>query len=247
MSMSQLVGILPPGVENLTAADLVARVAERLGPRVALASSLSAEDQVLTDMLCRAVPGARVFTLDTGRLPQETYDTIAATNERYGIRIKMLFPGRHDVEELVAEAGPNLFYASVAARKRCCHVRKVVPLQRELATLDAWITGLRREQAVTRRGVQSAEWDEANGLMKLNPLANWTEEHVWAYIREHGVPYNALHDQGYRSIGCAPCTRPIGKDEDVRAGRWWWEEPAHKECGLHVGRGKLAKAAQEPA
>jgi len=239
--MTELVGELQNAWAGLGPQDLLERAVERFGPRTALATSLAAEDQVVTDMLCRVRAKPRIFTLDTGRLPQETYDTIAATNARYGIRIRILFPDRHDVEELAADDGPNLFYGSVAARKRCCQVRKVAPLQRELATLDAWITGLRREQALTRRTIQRIEWDEANGLVKVNPLADWTEEQVWAYIHVHDVPYNRLHDEGYRSIGCAPCTRPVEPGDDVRAGRWWWETPEQKECGLHVQGGRLVR------
>jgi len=239
--MNELVEELQSEWAGLGPQGLLERAVERFGPRAALATSLAAEDQVVTDMLCRACATPRIFTLDTGRLPQETHDTIAATNARYGIRIRVLFPDRHDVEELVADGGPNLFYGSVAARKRCCHVRKVVPLQRELATLDAWITGLRREQALTRRAIEPIAWDEANGLVKVSPLADWTEEQVWAYIHVHDVPYNRLHDEGYRSIGCAHCTRPVEPGDDVRAGRWWWETPEQKECGLHAQGGRLVR------
>ena len=225
--------------ERLDAQQLVAFAVERWGDGVALASSLGAEDQVVTDMLCRVSTAPRIFSLDTGRLPEETCDTIAATNRRYGIRIKLLFPDREAVEAMVSEGGPNLFYESVESRKRCCAVRKVVPLKGELATLDAWMTGLRREQAVTRAAIERVEWDEANGLIKLNPLADWTEKQVWDYVRSHEIPHNRLHDQGYRSIGCAPCTRPVEPGQDVRAGRWWWEDPEHKECGLHLQGGRL--------
>jgi phosphoadenosine phosphosulfate reductase len=225
---------------------LLAHVVKHFGDRVALASSLGAEDQVLTDMLCRISPQARIFTLDTGRLPQETYDLIDATRKRYGIQIEVLFPDRTDVEELVSRRGVNLFHASVEDRKACCHARKVIPLRRKLATLDAWITGLRREQSVTRQEIAVVEWDETNGLFKFNPLLDWTTEQVWDYIRRHGVPYNKLHDRGYPSIGCAPCTRAVAPGEDLRAGRWWWEQPEHKECGLHVVDGKTARKGGKP-
>ncbi|MFA6600571.1 MAG: phosphoadenylyl-sulfate reductase [Candidatus Omnitrophota bacterium] len=201
--------------------------------RIALASSLAAEDQVLTDMVLKARPGSRIFTLDTGRLPQETYRVIEATAERYSFRYEVLFPDTGAVEKMVSENGPNLFYASRENRQLCCRVRKVEPLRRQLAGLDAWICGLRRDQAVTRAEVSKIEWDEANGLVKINPLADWTAEDVWNYIHAHNVPYNALHDQGYPSIGCAPCTRAVKLGEDARAGRWWWERPDQKECGLH--------------
>jgi phosphoadenosine phosphosulfate reductase len=226
---------------GLSAEEILAWAAKRLGCRIALASSLGAEDQVLTDMIARHGLPIAIFTLDTGRLPQETYDLLDATRERYGIKIEVLFPDRADVEAMVHSKGVNLFYHSAEDRKACCRVRKVIPLRRKLASLDAWITGLRREQAVTRQEVQTAEWDEANGLVKINPLADWTADQVWDYIRRNDVPYNALHDRGYPSIGCAPCTRAVAPDEDVRSGRWWWEEPRHKECGLHVVDGQLVR------
>ncbi len=221
--------------DGLSAKDLVALSIRRFGDRVALASSMGVEDQVLTHMLCACSPSPRVFTLDTGRLPEETYDTISATNERFGIRVKILFPDRVDVERMVNEEGPNLFRRNVGFRKRCCRVRKVAPLRRELSTLSAWITGLRREQAVTRTDVAPVSWDEGNLLVKICPLAEWSTDQVWEYARAHAVPVNALHEKGYPSIGCAPCTRPAGADEDLRAGRWWWETPEHRECGLHQG------------
>lgn len=223
---------------DLDTQALLALVLGRYGRRVALASSLGAEDQVLTDMLWRISPSASVFTLDTGRLPQETYDAIDAVRSRYGLAVEVLFPRREAVEALVAEGGVNLFYRSVEARKHCCHVRKVEPLGRKLATLDAWFTGLRREQAVTRGEVARVEWDAANGLIKINPLADWTGEQVWDYVRTHDVPVNALHAAGYPSIGCLPCTRAVAPGEDIRAGRWWWEQPEHKECGLHPLTGR---------
>lgn len=211
---------------------------QAFGPRkMALATSFGAEDQVLTDMISRMVdekPG--IFTLDTRRLPQETLDTMAATRARYGVEIEVLFPDPAAVEAMSAAHGPDLFYKSVELRKLCCGVRKVEPLRRKLGTLKAWICGLRRDQAVTRAAVSKVEWDEANGLVKINPLADWSEAEVWAYIRERQVPYNQLHDQGYPSIGCAPCTRAVKPGEDARAGRWWWESPEHKECGLHARR-----------
>lgn len=206
-------------------------------PDIALASSFGVEDVVLIDLWWRISPEVRVFTLDTGRLPEETYALMDRIRERYGIAIESYFPGREAVETLERERGFYSFRRSVEERKQCCHIRKVEPLRRALASLRAWVTGLRREQAVTRAGVAVVEWDTAHGLVKVNPLAQWTESKVWAYIREHAVPYNALHDRGYPSIGCAPCTRAILPGEDIRAGRWWWERPEHKECGLHVESG----------
>lgn len=200
---------------------------------VGLASSLGIEDQVLTDMICRIDASTRIFTLDTGRLFPETYSLIERTNMTYGIRIEVFFPDFRSVEKMVAQHGMNLFYESIEKRRLCCHVRKLEPLKRAFAGLKVWICGLRREQSVTRAGDRLVEWDEANGLLKVNPLIDWTEEQTWDYIRCQSVPYNKLHDQGFPSIGCQPCTRAVKPGEDVRAGRWWWEDPAHKECGLH--------------
>ncbi len=222
--------------------EILSWALNHFGPdKVALASSLGAEDQVLTDMLLSINPRARIFTLDTGRLPQETYDTIAETMNRYSMNFEILFPDTTNVEVMESEHSPNLFYNSIENRKLCCHVRKIEPLQRKLKTLDAWICGLRREQAVTRSSIEVIEWDDSNGLVKLNPLAEWTEQAIWDYISEQNVPYNKLHDQGYPSIGCAPCTRAVKPGEDLRAGRWWWETPDSKECGLHMIDGKLAR------
>jgi phosphoadenosine phosphosulfate reductase len=177
----------------------------------------------------------RVFTLDTGRLNQETYDCMDAIRERYGIQIEVFFPDSNGVEKMVRENGLNLFYNSVELRKLCCGVRKVEPLNRALKGLDAWMTGLRREQAVTRADVRRIELDEDHGnIIKINPLVDWSYGDVWDYIRRKSVPYNRLHKQGYPSIGCAPCTRAVKPGEDLRAGRWWWENPNAKECGLHV-------------
>jgi phosphoadenosine phosphosulfate reductase len=221
-------------VERMSAQDVVRFVHERFGRKAALSSSFGAEDMVLIDMLMKVDRNARIFTLDTGRLPQETYNVIDATRERYGATIEVFFPQADAVQSMVAQHGMNLFYESIENRKLCCGVRKMEPLRRALSSLDAWMTGLRREQSVTRTDVHTIEWDESNQLVKVNPLADWTHADVWAYIREHNVPYNALHDRGYPSIGCAPCTRAVQAGEHERAGRWWWEHPDTKECGLHV-------------
>lgn len=205
------------------------------GEKIAFASSLGAEDQVLTRMIMEANPSAVIFTLDTGRLPQETYDLMSLTMARYGFKYRILFPRTEAVEELYKD-GSNLFYDSIEQRKKCCHVRKMEPLARALQGLEAWICGLRRAQSVTRSGIFEVEWDENNRLVKINPLAGWPEELVWTYIREHRIPYNKLHDLGYPSLGCAPCTRAVKPGEDIRSGRWWWESPEQKECGLHAGR-----------
>lgn len=243
--MNEIVQKIIEDTRDASAQELLAYAVERFGDKVALASSMSCEDQVVTDMLCGLTSTPRIFTLDTGRLPQETYDVIDATNRKYSLKIKMLFPDREQVEQMVNNCGPNLFYESIDARKRCCRIRKVEPLVKELATLDAWITGLRREQSVTRRELQRVEWDQGNSLIKFNPLADWTAEQVWQYIGEHDLPYNKLHDQGYPSIGCAPCTRPVAEGEDPRSGRWWWEQPEHKECGLHAVDGKLRRKEKQ--
>ncbi|MBF0123541.1 MAG: phosphoadenylyl-sulfate reductase, partial [Candidatus Omnitrophica bacterium] len=205
---------------------------------IALASSLGAEDQMLTDMLITLEPEASVFTIDTGRLPQETHDLMERTSEYYGLRYQILYPDMTELDPLIAQHGPDLFYKSVDLRKACCHARKVISLQKKLATLKAWICGLRRDQAVTRGALNKVEWDDANGLVKVNPLVDWTETQVWEYIKKNNVPYNRLHDAGYPSIGCAPCTRAVKPGEDIRAGRWWWEHADHKECGLHGRRKK---------
>jgi phosphoadenosine phosphosulfate reductase len=224
-------------------AEGAVREAFRILPagRLVLASSLSLEDQVLTHLVCAVHAKPRIFTLDTGRLFPETYDTMEQTRQRYGFRYEVLAPDTRELEEMVHTDGPNLFYRSVECRKMCCAVRKIGPLRRVLATADAWMCGLRREQSVTRQAAQKIEWDEAFGLCKINPLADWTEPQVWQYIRENRIPYNVLHDHGYPSIGCAPCTRPVQPGEDIRTGRWWWESPEHKECGLHIRDGKIVR------
>ncbi|KAB2871923.1 MAG: phosphoadenylyl-sulfate reductase [Bacteroidales bacterium] len=201
--------------------------------KIALASSMGAEDQVLTDMIVKIDPSTKIFTLDTGRLFPETYELIEKTSLRYKINVQVYFPNSEQVEQMVSEKGINLFFHSIENRKECCHVRKIEPLKRAFKGLDVWICGLRREQSTTRTSNQLVEWDEANGLIKLNPLIDWNEQQVWDYIKQNSVPYNVLHDKGFPSIGCQPCTRAIFPGEDVRAGRWWWENPETKECGLH--------------
>ena len=201
--------------------------------RIALASSMGAEDQVLTAMISAIDKTTRIFTLDTGRLFPETYDLIDKTNQFFGISIEVFFPDHTMVEQMVTKKGVNLFYHSIENRKECCHVRKIEPLKRAFSNLDIWVCGLRKDQSITRFNSRMIEWDEPNGLIKLNPLINWTEKQVWEYIKQHQIPYNSLHDQGFPSIGCQPCTRAIKPGEDIRAGRWWLEQPEHKECGLH--------------
>lgn len=213
--------------------EILAYFLEEYKGQIALASSLGIEDQVLTAMICGICPTTKIFTLDTGRLFPETYSLIERTNLTYGIKIQLYFPDYHRVEAMVAEHGVNLFYESIEKRRMCCHIRKLEPLKRAFGELKVWICGLRHDQSVTRTENRTVEWDEQNGLLKVNPLIDWSEQRVWEYIRAHGVPYNKLHDQGFPSIGCQPCTRAVKPGEDIRAGRWWWEDPEHKECGLH--------------
>jgi phosphoadenosine phosphosulfate reductase len=201
--------------------------------KVAFSTSMGAEDQAITKMIADVDKTADIFTLDTGRLFPETYDLMDVTAKKYDITIRVMFPDAARVEEMVNKKGINLFYDSIENRKLCCHIRKIEPLKRAFAGLDAWICGLRREQSVTRKDLKLVEWDENNGLIKVNPLIDWTEAELWAYIRSNHIPYNKLHDQGFPSIGCQPCTRAILPGEDVRAGRWWWENPESRECGLH--------------
>jgi phosphoadenosine phosphosulfate reductase len=222
----QLAGAVPAAV--------LAWAVEVFAGRLVLGSALGAEDQVLVQMIASAELSIPVFTLDTGRLFPECHDLMAQTEARYGIRIQVFCPEAAAVEALVAEHGPTVFRQSVALRQRCCAVRKLQPLRRALAGKAAWVCGLRGTQSVTRAEVQVVEWDGANGLYRICPLAHWTEADVWSYIRTQQVPYNPLHDRGYPSLGCACCTRPIVAGEGVRAGRWWWEAPEHKECGLHL-------------
>ena len=203
------------------------------GNKIALSSSLGLEDQVLTDMMLKINKSANIFTLDTGRLFPETYSLLDKTNIHYGIKIRVYFPDFRRVEEMVSADGINLFYESIEKRKLCCRLRKLEPLSRAFTGLDAWICGLRREQSVTRHDMQLVEWDETNHLIKINPLIDWTEKQVWDYIHEHHVPYNSLHNDGFPSIGCQPCTRAVNVGDDARSGRWWWEAPEHRECGLH--------------
>ena len=228
-------------IDTLTAPEILRWALGQFHPRIAFASSFGAEDVVLIDMLARIRPDARIVTLDTGRLHEETYDVMERIRRRYGVRIESVFPEHAAVERLERDKGLYSFRASVADRVECCRIRKVEPLKRALAGLEAWITGLRRQQSVTRGAVVKVEADPMFGLLKINPLADWTEEQVWDYIRKHDVPFNALHDRGFPSIGCSPCTRAIAPGENARAGRWWWEQPDSKECGLHG-----AKVAAEP-
>lgn len=232
---------------NMSAQELIQWALDEFGPsKLTLASSLGAEDQVLTELLVSTYAQARVFTLDTGRQFQENYDVMQASQDKYGFSYEVCFPELEAVQALVQDKGPNLFYQSIEDRKACCEVRKMAPLRKVLATADCWITGLRAEQSVTRTDMQAVEWDANFGLYKINPLILWSEQDVWDYIKTQEIPYNALHDQGFPSIGCAPCTRAVAEGEDIRAGRWWWELPEQKECGLHFVDGKMVRTKDLP-
>ncbi len=222
------------GMDNKSAEEVLKWAMDTFHPKIGLASSFGAEDVVMIDLMVKLRKDAKIFTLDTGRLNQETYDVMDAIRDKYDIEIEIYFPDQKEVEEMVRERGLNLFYNTVENRKLCCEVRKVHPLNRALSKLDAWITGLRRDQVATRAITKKIEIDSAHGnILKLNPIADWSWETVWDYIKKNDVPYNKLHDKGFPSIGCEPCTRAIRPGEDLRAGRWWWEQDANKECGLH--------------
>ncbi len=221
--------------EGATAETVLRWALERFGDRLVIASSFGLEDVVLIDMAAGLSDDIRVFTLDTGRLHQATYDLMDRVRNRYELDIEVMFPEAGAVQAMVRASGLNLFYDSISNRKRCCHARKLEPLARALGACDAWVTGLRREQNVTRAETPVVELDAAHGsIVKVSPLADWSSEQVWEYVRENRVPYNALHDAGYPSIGCEPCTRPVKPGEDARSGRWWWENAETRECGLHL-------------
>jgi phosphoadenosine phosphosulfate reductase len=237
LSDSVLAEVRAGALEGASAERIIEWGFDRFSPRIALSASFgSPEGLVILDLMHRVDPArTRVFTIDTGRLYQQTYNLIDRVRDRYGIEVEIWFPSPERVQEMVREKGMNLFYESIENRRLCCHVRKVEPLGRALAGLDAWIAGLRSDQGVTRTAVRSVEVDDLHeGRIKLNPLATWSSEDVWSYVKRHSVPVNALHAEGYPSVGCAPCTRAIEEGEDERAGRWWWENPETRECGLHV-------------
>lgn len=228
-------------LQGLPPQEVLRWAAERFPGKLTLATALGPEAQVLTHLIATEGLAIPIFTIDTGRLFDETHELIHRTNETYGITIKVIFPEHRDVEEMVNEHGPNLFLKSRELRKRCCVFRKVMPLQRAMAGYDAWLTGLRRDQSVTRSDAQVIEWDPRTGLFKVNPLVAWNADQVWDFILANDVPYNRLHDLGYPSIGCAPCTRAVPAGEDPRSGRWWWEEPEQRECGIHISDGKIVR------
>ena len=215
------------------AADVLRFFIQNHKAKLGFSTSLGAEDQAITQIIAGIDPGIYMFTLDTGRMFPETYDLLDLTQQRYKVQIRVFFPEQKAVEEMVNGKGINLFYENVENRKLCCQIRKIEPLKRALENIDFWISGLRREQSVTREDISLIEWDNLNNKIKINPLIDWNSEDLWDYIRQNNIPYNPLHDKGYPSIGCLPCTRAIESGEDIRAGRWWWENPEMKECGLH--------------
>ena len=227
--------------ESWDAQKILTWALENYHPRLALSASFGApEGMVLLDMMHRIDATSRVFVLDTGRLAQATFDLIDRVRDRYGKQVEVLYPRAEDVQKMVSESGVNLFYESLEKRKLCCRVRKVEPMRRYLANLDAYVTGLRRDQNVTRSDTPKVAFDHSyRGIVKINPIADWTPDQVWQYVRKHDVPVNRLHQSGYPSVGCEPCTRAVAPGEDERAGRWWWENPETKECGLHEKGGGI--------
>lgn len=231
--MEQLVKELNKRMNGLSSQEILIYFINKYQGTVALGSSLGLEDQVLTDMIAKIDSRTKIFTLDTGRVFPETYKTLQETNEKYNITVEVYFPNSEKVERMVNEKGINLFYDSIDNRKTCCHIRKIEPLRRAMTDVEVWVTGIRREQSITRILTEVVEYDAINNKIKINPLLDWSEAELWEYIKTHNVPYNKLHDKGFPSIGCEPCTRAIKEGEDIRAGRWWWETPEQKECGLH--------------
>ncbi|MDQ1339235.1 MAG: phosphoadenosine phosphosulfate reductase [Campylobacterota bacterium] len=220
-------------VENLDSFEIIKVLSSEYADKSVFASSLGMEDQVITQMISQANKKIKIFTLDTGRLFQETYALIDRTKEKLGVEIEVFFPDYKEVEKLTTQKGMNSFYNSIEDRKECCHIRKIEPLKRALNGAKIWVSGLRSAQSVTRKDNLKVEFDETFGVIKLNPLLDWSLEDVEKYIKASRIPYNPLHDNGFVSIGCMPCTRAIKEGEDIRAGRWWWENPEQKECGLH--------------
>ena len=225
---------LQAALDGKTPTEQLAELAHRFAGEISFSTSFGIEDQVISHLIFQNHLPIRVFTLDTGRNFQETYSTWNKTLMQYNAKIAVFYPNTEGVETLVREKGPNSFYESVENRKECCYIRKVEPLGRALKNQKLWVTGIRAEQSGNRQTMSNLEWDEAHGLIKFHPLFDWTFADVRNFVAENGIPYNPLHDKGFVSIGCAPCTRAIAADEDFRAGRWWWEDASKKECGLHV-------------
>jgi phosphoadenosine phosphosulfate reductase len=223
-----------PDINGKTMVQALKMLCSMYPGKIIFTTSFSFEDQVITHILCSNKLEVKIVTLDTGRLFEETYKVLARTRERYNVPIEIYFPDANKVEKMVTEKGPFSFYESVENRIECCHIRKVLPLRRTLSGQKIWITGLRSEQSDTRANIKPVEWDERYKMVKYNPIYNWSFEEVKNFITKHNIPYNVLHDRGYPSIGCAPCTRAVAPGEDIRSGRWWWENNSKKECGLHT-------------
>lgn len=232
--MNTLLSSLNAAIEGKNEIESLAILADLFPGEVVFSTSLGYEDQAITDLILKNNINITIFTLDTGRLFSETYMTLQKTNNRYDTKIKVYYPQTSAAEELVSTKGPLSFYESVENRKECCFIRKVEPLNRALKGAKIWVTGIRAEQSGNRQGMERLEWDEAHQLVKFHPILDWTFEEVKSYVKSSGIPYNPLHDKGFVSIGCAPCTRAIQEGEDFRAGRWWWEDESKKECGLHA-------------
>jgi phosphoadenosine phosphosulfate reductase len=233
-SLKNKLSLVAEQASILSIDELLAFLVDKFPGRVTFSTSFSYEDQVITHKILSQSLPINIFTLDTGRLFPETYSVWTATNEKYATHIKAYYPDHTLLEEFVKEKGPNSFYESVDNRKQCCYIRKVDPLKRALKNNMVWITGLRAEHSPDRKDLAQVEWDEGNEIIKYHPILYWSTEEVKEYIRQNKIPYNPLHDKGFVSIGCAPCTRAIKEGEDFRAGRWWWEDNSKKECGLHL-------------
>ena len=231
--MIEQIELLNSRFKNTKPESIIEYFIKESSHKISLSSSFGLEDQVISHMMLQISNDVNIFTLDTGRLPCETYNVMDSTNLKYNTKVDVYFPNSSDVENLYKKQGINGFYESIQNRKECCNIRKIKPLKRALKNVDIWITGLRSSQSITRKDILQFSWDENNNIIKFNPLINWRYEEVLNYIKKYNIPYNKLHDQGYPSIGCAPCTRAIKENEDIRSGRWWWEDPKHKECGLH--------------
>lgn len=232
--MNALTSEITALVDGKAIPEALALLADRFPGRVVFSTSFGVEDQAITHIIFNNNLPIRVFTLETGRLFRETYYVWNRTVEAYGKKIEAYFPDTQAVEKLVSEKGPASFYESVENRKECCRIRKIEPLHRALDGADCWITGIRAAQSDNRQGMAQVEWDGSNDLVKFHPIYHWSQEDVWNFVKQHHIPYNPLHDKGFPSIGCAPCTRAVGEGEDFRAGRWWWEDQSKKECGLHA-------------
>ncbi|MBE32809.1 phosphoadenylyl-sulfate reductase [bacterium] len=242
MDIKKTIKVLNKQFSSADLSEVLTFLLEKYDKKVILASSLGLEDQVLTHRLLSLNKEARIFVLDTLRLNDETYDVLNETKKKYQFEYEIYYPNKRAVNKLTKEKGVNSFYESITNRKECCAIRKLEPLQRVLKTVDVWITGLRKDQSITRINMELFEYDEQHNILKVNPLINWSYDDVWEAINQYDIPYNKLHNKGYPSIGCDPCTRAIKLGEDLRAGRWWWEAADQKECGLHNNkRGKKKK------